>query len=118
MVTRTESDATEEGKTLFDDLEDQGIDPNRVNKLPYIRFRDEGGFDHRLAVRKWGAFILLAKPEYQNNPDVLWRANGYRSDHDMILVVGNMSNYRTNWLIIKTFEIDKPDNSPNLFDSV
>jgi hypothetical protein len=82
---------------------------------PYIRFSDEGG-EHQLQVREWGAYLLLSKDEYLETPDVLWGAAGYRRDRDLFLVVGNMNNYRNKWLIIKTFELEKP--SKNLFDSV
>ncbi len=45
----------------------------------------------------------------------MWGAAGYRLGKRLLLVVGNMNNHRTNWLIIKTFELE-PEPTGTLFD--
>ena len=123
-VAREEPDPEPEHATLFDDLENQvaeyknvkpPFDPAKVKFAPYIRFKDEAG-NHRLQVREWGAFLLMAKPEYCDNPDALWNANGYKRNRDTVIVVGNMTNHRNNWLIIKLFQPDV-GKEPSLFDN-
>jgi hypothetical protein len=116
MVPRSDDAMTEAEKTLFDDLADErDIDANRIKHIPYIKFTDRRGA-HRLQVREWGAYRLLVKPQYAEKPEALWGAAGYRIGHDLLVVVGNMCNYRTNWLIIKTFEVASADDGPGLFD--
>lgn len=105
----------ESHRTLFEDLEEQGIDPNAVKFAPYIRFRDAEG-EHKLQVREWGAYRLLSNPVYADTPEALWGASGYRRGRGLLLVVGNMCNHRSNWLIIKTFELDAPQIAPSLLD--
>jgi hypothetical protein len=114
-VAREQADPAPEHNSLFEDLADQPrIDANLVRYAPYIQFDDADG-RHRLQVREWGAYILLANPKYADRPDSLWSASGYRKGKDLLLVIGNMSNHRTNWLVIKTFEMD---SDPGLFDDV
>jgi hypothetical protein len=117
MVPRSDDAISEAERTLFDDLEEQPeIDANRIKHIPYIKFTDRSGA-HRLQVREWGAYRLLVQPRYAETPEVLWGASGYRTGQDLLVVVGNMCNYRTNWLIIKTFEVTSSDDGPGLFDS-
>lgn len=105
MVPRSEAAADRMTPGLFDALEGQDIDPAAITHAPYIRFRDRCG-DHTLQVREWGAYRLLSDPTYARNPSALWRAPGYRQDKSLLVVVGNMCNYRNNWLVIKTFELE------------
>lgn len=118
---RDQVDTKPEHRSLFDDLADQvglsgkpEFDPTKVKFAPYIEFSDAGG-NHKLQVREWGAFLLLGKPEYADNPDALWDANGYKKGLDTFLVLGNMANHRNNWLVIKTFQ-RKPAATNSLFD--
>ena len=90
---------------------------SKVKFAPYIHFAD-GCAEHKLLVREWGAYLLLAKDEYVDRPQMLWGASGYRTGRDLYLVIGNMMNHRKNWLIIKTFEVDPPDTSPSLLDGI
>lgn len=102
--------------SLFDDLDDQpDIDVNAIRHAPYIRFTDAGG-EHNLQVREWGAYRLLSRPEYIDKPEALWGAPGYRTGKSLLLVVGNMSNHRANWLVIKTFELEPRQAGVSLFD--
>ena len=122
-VPRESQIDSEPHRTLFDDLDDQAQlsgDANLISKVkfaPYIHFADGCG-DHKLQVREWGAYLLLAKDEYVDRPQMLWGASGYRTGRDLYLVIGNMMNHRKNWLIIKTFEVDAPDTSPSLLDGI
>ena len=115
VVPRANTDAADEHRSLFEDLETQtDIDANQIQFAPYIRFRDSDG-EHRIQVREWGAYRLLSNPQYSSQPEVLWGAPGYRSGRDLVLVVGNMGNHRTNWLIIKTFEVDQQPSDDGMF---
>ena len=121
-VPRNDPTPPENHQSLFDDLEDQAqgmeSDIARVKHAPYIRFTDEAG-SHRLQVREWGAYRLLANPTYADTPDALWTASGYHCEADLMLVVGNMNTHRNNWLVIKTFELGRErSNTPTLFDDV
>jgi hypothetical protein len=122
-IPKDEPDPQPEHATLFDDLIEAtqgsvaGFDPTKVKHAPYIRFSDRDG-KHRLQVREWGALLLLGKPDYADTPNALWNANAYKSNRDIVLVVGNMNNHRNNWLIIKTFQPDEPKKGPSLFDDV
>ena len=122
MVKRDEPTPPEYHRSLFDDLEDQATgtesDIARVKYAPYIRFADEGG-PHRLQLREWGAYRLLANPKYADTPEALWTASGYHRDADLMLVVGNMNSHRGNWLVIKTFELGRDRSAtPSLFDEL
>ena len=121
-VPRDEPTPPQDHRSLFEDLEDQaqGADSDiaRVKHAPYIRFTDEAG-PHRLQLREWGAYRLLANPKYADTPDALWMASGYHRDADLMLVVGNMNNHRNNWLVIKTFELGRGRSAtPSLFDEL
>ena len=117
-VQKEEVTAPEHHRSLFDDLEDQAVAEPMVGKVryaPYIQFRDAVS-EHRLQVREWGAYQLLAQEAYADRPDSLWNAPGYRAGKDLWIVVGNMTNHRKNWMVIKTFEADA--KGPGLFDDV
>jgi hypothetical protein len=110
--------------TLFDDLKGQAelpgsdITVSNVQFAPYIHFQDDGG-KHRLQIREWGAYRLLANPTYASQADALWNAPGYFRNRDMYIVVGNMANHRNNWLVIKTFQPDSTSpTGPTLFDDI
>ncbi len=124
-IPKEEPNEDEQHKGLFDDLEDQAtsglnndtIDPNKVNFAPYIKFTDDVG-PHRLQVREWGAFRLMAQDKYKDDPEALWGASGYKRGRDMLIVVGNMTNHRKNWLVIKTFQYDEKKQERTLFDDL
>lgn len=121
MVKRDAQEPPEFHQGLFDDLADQSepqSDLTLVKHAPYIRFEDRDG-PHRLQVREWGAYRLLADPKYADTPESLWTASGYHLDADLMLVVGNMNNHRNNWLVIKTFELARGRSAtPSLFDEL
>ena len=123
MVPREAPETSDSVSSLFDDLDDQAVLSHqerlisKIRYAPYIHFADAEG-EHRLQIREWGAYMLLAQDKYADKPDSLWGASGYRSTKDLYLVIGNMMNHRNNWLVIKTFEADEIDTSPTLFDPV
>lgn len=112
----------EPDRTIFDELDDQAESSDSVNPIskvrfaPYIHFSDACG-PHKLQIREWGAYLFLSRDEYVDRPQMLWDAPGYRTGRDLYVVIGNMANHRSNWLVIKTFEIERPDTSPGLFDA-
>lgn len=115
-VPRNAPHQSAEHRSLFEDLEDQeGIDANAIKFAPYIRFTDPDG-EHNLQVREWGAYRLLVQPQYADSPESLWSANAYRQDRGKLIVVGNMCNHRTNWLVIKTFDLEPIVAGPTLLD--
>lgn len=120
IMTRGEAEADPHSPGLFDDLDAPDLNADDVRHVPYIRFADRhtAGGSRQLQVREWGAYQLLANPRYENNPDVLWGAHGYRTGSDLIVVVGNMCHHRNVWLIIKTFEIECRSTEPNLFSDI
>jgi hypothetical protein len=106
IIPKQSTAAPQHHATLFDDLEDQTVDAPqiaRVEHAPYIQFQD-GDTTRCLQVREWGAYLLLSNPKYTSQPEALWKAHGYRQDHDLWVIFGNMARYRKNWMIIKTFE--------------
>jgi hypothetical protein len=109
----------EHHRSLFEDLEHQAVaEPafGKVRYAPYIEFQDALS-THRLQVREWGAYRLLSNESYSDKPESLWTASGYRTGKDLWIVVGNMTNHRKNWMVIKTFEADAA-KGPSLFDSL
>lgn len=74
----------------------------RFPLIPYICFDDEHGH-HELSLRDWGSFELMRK-----NPDTYNRyeyglSNALHLEESPYLLVGNMSNIRTSWLVISVF---------------
>ena len=114
-IPRESPEQAEPHRTLFENIADSEIDQAAIKFVPYIRFKDSEG-EHNLQVREWGAYQLLSKAPYCDNPDSLWSAPAYRKGHGLLMVLGNMCNHRTNWLIIKTFELDAPHTAPSLLD--
>ncbi len=121
MIPREASETTYSVSSLFDDLDDQaqllqqGRLISNIRYAPYIHFADAEG-EHKLQIREWGAYMLLAQDKYKDKPEALWGAGGYRSNKNLYLVIGNMLNHRKNWLVIKTFEADEPE--PSLLDGI
>jgi hypothetical protein len=73
-----------------------------VNAAPYLRF-SAAGKSHRLQIREWGCYEWIRK-----NPgdcSTLWK--NLKLDRDVYLLVGNMSNQRTTWLVIKSFSFER-----------
>ena len=97
---------------LFDSGEESDSGARRFAWMPRIKFHDECGW-HYLMLRDWGAFELQRK-----------RGEAYFRQHlesalplkpTSSLLVGNMNNRRTTWLVISVLNgIREP---PTLFDA-
>ncbi|MER6974449.1 HNH endonuclease [Nocardioides sp. NPDC057767] len=103
----------DEQLTLFDTGEEnahaQG--PRRFELMPRLRFRDEGG-PHDLMLRDWGAFELQRKHGPAYFRDNL--ASALNLTPSSSLLVGNMNNRRTTWLVISVLNGIREE--PTLFD--
>lgn len=64
---------------------------------PRLQFTDLDG-DHNLGLNEWGCYEWLRKG---NPPDELWDnlRLGY-TDREQLLLVGNLRDYRTSWVVI------------------
>lgn len=91
--------SADEQYTLFDTGEDHqpARAPERFALMPRMRFRDEGG-QHDLMLRDWGSFELQRKhgPDYFRDN----LAGALSLTPESSLLVGNMNNKRTTWLVI------------------
>lgn len=92
-------------RTLFDDLDFHFGETATPRIIPYLRFADEGG-EHCLQIREWGVHEWLRK-----EPDKaaqLWDNLRLTSPNQQpYLVIGNMCNCRTSWLVINVFLQEK-----------
>lgn len=102
---------------LFDLNEVGGEAPKagarRFAYIPRIRFKDELGWNH-LQLRDWGTFELQRKKGEQYFRDHLPGALHLRDDSS--LLVGNMNNQRTAWLVISVLNGIRA--APTLFDAL
>jgi hypothetical protein len=102
---------------LFDLSEVGGEVPKagarRFAYIPRINFKDELGWNH-LQLRDWGAFELQRKRGEQYFRDNLHGALHLRPDSS--LLIGNMNNQRTSWLVISV--LNGIREAPTLFDSL
>jgi len=96
--------------TLFD-VVDQTFGAGSIDLTPYLEFDDDAGKLHRLQIREWGCYEYLRK--HRHDATGLWKALGFDGS-PVLLVVGNMNNQRTAWLVIKTFRL-KRDAQLGLF---
>ena len=100
--------------TLFDSGDNGGHSgARRFAWMPRLTFRDECGH-HNLMLRDWGAFELQRKHNEAYFLDNLETALHLTSSS--ALLVGNMNNQRTSWLVISVLNgIREPET---LFDSL
>jgi len=100
--------------TLFDSGDNDGhTGARRFAWMPRLIFRDECG-QHNLMLRDWGAFELQRKHNETYFLDNLETALHLTSSSS--LLVGNMNNQRTSWLVISVLNgIREPET---LFDSL
>lgn len=98
---------------LFDRPGDPPSGARRFPWMPKLVFRDELGWN-RLMLRDWGAFELQRK----NGPDYFRRnlAGALHLSERSSLLVGNMNNQRTAWLIISV--LNGIREAPTLFDAL
>lgn len=99
---------------LFDDLEEPAKSgARRFAWMPRIRFHDECGW-HELMIRDWGAFELQRKRGEAYFREKL--AGALHLDENSSLLVGNMANRRTTWLVISV--LNGIREAPTLFDGL
>jgi hypothetical protein len=99
-----------------------GTPPTGARRFPYIprlRFQDDKG-EHRLQLRDWGVYELMRK---HNNLTSMTETERRRYvgqalhlDSSCSLLVGNMNNQRTAWLVISVMRGLRA--APSLFDEV
>lgn len=104
-----------EQKLFFEDI-DATFGQGAISVAPYLEFRDEAG-PHCIQVREWGCYEYLRK--YPTKTDQLWNAMYLDTpDSDTYVVVGNMSNHRTVWLVISTYVVARVMPERSLFDGL
>lgn len=82
-------------ETLFDRVGDGKIDVS-----PRLRFWLSDG-EHKLQLREWGCWELLRKD--RDKAHEMWdRLKISDPAYEHLLFIGNMNQYRNNWLIIST----------------
>lgn len=88
--------------------------------IPRLRFRDTAG-DHRLMLRDWGVYELMRK--HGNLVDLhegerrRFVADALHLDPDCSLLVGNLANQRTAWLVISVLR-GLRSTQPTLMDQL
>ena len=112
---KTPDGSDPEQKLFFEDI-DENFGQGAIPVAPYLEFRDKAG-PHRIQVREWGCYEYL-----RNHPtkiDELWSAmNLDTPDSDTYLVVGNMNNHRTVWLVISFYVMARVKPVKGLFDDL
>ncbi len=104
---------------LFDLPGDPPSGARRFPFIPRLRFRDSAG-EHRLMLRDWGVYELMRK---HNNLTAMSDAARRRYvgqalhlDQSCSLLLGNMNNQRTAWLVISVLRGLRA--APSLFDGL
>jgi hypothetical protein len=98
---------------LFDDVyQTLGY---KAEYVPYLKFSDAGG-PHEIQVREWGVWEYLRK-NHQNALSVFDAMRLQQNPHHF-LIVGNMLNFRNNWLVIGWFKTQPIATQANLFSGV
>jgi hypothetical protein len=99
---------------LFDDgIEKPTAGARRFPFIPRLRFRDECGW-HALMLRDWGCYEFMRKneePYYRQN-----MAKALHLDPDSSLLIGNLNNQRTAWLVISV--LNGLREAATLFDAI
>ena len=85
---------------------------DRFPCLPRLRFRDDAG-EHNLQLRDWGLFELMRKRNAYDESLQPYLAGALKLSADSCLLVGNLSNQRTVWLVIGVLNMSQ---QPTLFD--
>lgn len=79
--------------------------------MPRLKFEDETG-GHDWQIRDWGSYELMRKRGYDYAKEHL--AKALHLSESSSLLVGNMNNHRTTWLIISV--LNGLREEPTLFD--
>ncbi|MGH3094588.1 MAG: HNH endonuclease, partial [Streptosporangiales bacterium] len=97
---------------LFDTGDSPTSGARRFAWMPRLRFHDECGWNN-LMLRDWGTFELQRKKGEAYFRDNL--AGALHLDRDSSLLVGNMNNQRTSWLVISV--LNGIREAPSLFSA-
>lgn len=96
--------------------------PAGARRFPYIprlRFRDARG-EHRLMLRDWGVYELMRKhnnlTQMSEGERRRYVGNALHLDRSCSLLVGNLNNQRTAWLVISVLRGLRP--APSLLDEL
>ncbi len=96
---------------LFDDGREKPSGARRFPYIPRIRFKDELRWNH-LMLRDWGCYELMRKhPERRTEMAAFLHLTSSSS-----LLIGNINNQRTAWLIISV--LNHIREAPTLFDAL
>jgi hypothetical protein len=98
---------------LFDAGQEPASGARRFAWMPRLKFHDELGWNN-LMLRDWGAFELQRK-----NGEAYFRENLADALHlkpSSSLLIGNMNNQRTAWLVISV--LNGIREAPTLFDAI
>lgn len=104
---------------LFDVAERPQAGARRFPYIPRLRFRDRVG-EHRLMLRDWGVYELMRKHEnltgMSDGERSRYVGDALRLDPTCSLLVGNLNNQRTAWLVISVLRGLRA--APSLFDAL
>ena len=96
-------------------LFDVGDEPSRGSQrfafIPRLEFRDEAG-GHNLMLRDWGCFEFMRRYGYDRRHEL---RQALHMNSGSSLLVGNMANQRTAWLVISVLNGVR-SAQPSLFD--
>lgn len=104
-------DAPDPQLVLFDTGDDQPSGARAFPHMPRLRFNDAGG-EHRLMLRDWGCFELMRKHEASYYLQHM--APALHLDEQSSLLVGNMRDRPTAWLVISV--LNGLREQPTLFE--
>lgn len=96
---------------LFDfaDNDPRHFGARALDIVPCLRFFDRAGHPHDLQIREWGAYEWIRK--HRDDAAQLWRNYPIGDGRPTLLLVGNMNNCRTSWLIINIFKDEQSEFS-------
>jgi hypothetical protein len=107
--TRNEVSSPDQG-LLFDVADmDKRFGAEALDIAPYIEFFDACGKHHVLQIREWGTYEWIRK--HRGKAAQVWENLRLNDGTNTLAIVGNMSNYRTSWLVIKTFKADRSNRA-------
>jgi len=104
---------------LFDRPGEPPSGAKRFPFTPILNFKDELGWNHEM-LRDWGTFERQRKSEIEHRDGGEWfrrnLAGCLHLDENSSLLVGNMNNNRTSWLVISV--LNGIREAPTLFDAI
>lgn len=86
----------------FADSDPRPFGAGALDIAPRLKFHDKAGHAHDLQVREWGAYEWVRK--HRGEAAQLWENYRLHDGRPTLLLIGNMNNQRTAWLIINVFK--------------